>query len=210
MHLSLTSSCSHFHEMKHGVSIVCTYTLYANTTYSSEDTVRENQCALLFMSFKKHTIYYQWPTISKVASSRRLIWVCVDSEQKPVEVPWQHWKLAWINKNNMLMTFRGAPTWSPLSNHETWPVLMGSLVGCKPKHPYCYYHQSYMGVSCDFFVCPQFPTTCMYTSCACPCIVTLLDLEDRPTQQEFTKFHGDTPSIAQNKLGQFGTPSNHC
>lgn len=52
MHLSLTSSCSHFHEMKHGVSIVCTYTLNANTTYSSEDTVRENQCALLFMSLK--------------------------------------------------------------------------------------------------------------------------------------------------------------
>lgn len=143
---------------------------------------------ITFHVFKKHTIYYQWPTISKVASSRRLIWVCVDSEEKPVEVPWQHWKLAWTNKNTMSMTFRGAPTWSPLSHHETWPVLMGSLVGCKAQAPLLLFSSVLHGCVLRFFCMPSISHYVHVYFLRVSLYSYLVGFEDRPTQQEFTKW----------------------
>ncbi len=136
MHLSSRSICSHFHEIKHAVSTLCTYTytLYVNTTYFSEDTFRENKCASLSMSLKNTQYTINYPLYPKLHHrSRRLIWVCVGSEQKAVEVPWQHWKLARTKKSICGWRSPVPQHGDPISTRETWPILMGSLAGCKAK-----------------------------------------------------------------------------
>lgn len=169
--------------MKHGVSIVCTYTLYVNTTYSSEDTVRENQCIIEALDLR-----WLWTKASR--GTMAALEISMDQQKQYVD------------------DVSRCPNMEPLSNLETWPIPMGSLVGCKAQAPLLLLSSVLHGCVLRFFVCPQFPTTCMYTSCVCPCIVTLLDLKIDPPNRSSP--NGDTPSIAQNKLGQFGTPSNHC